>query len=199
MCGGALGYLIGYAVFDQLARPMIEFYGYGAKFAAFQAKYQEWGLWIILIKGLTPIPYKIVTIASGAAKFDFWIFMAASMPTRGARFFIVATLLHFWGDSVKEFIERRLTLVTTTGSGGRGRWVRGAAAVLIGRAAPVATTALSSRLPFCRGGARGVTKSYQAAETLTNRLMTCLAKSQPFRRMVSDDFARFGAPSVVWS
>jgi membrane protein YqaA with SNARE-associated domain len=113
VCGGALGYLIGYALFDVLARPVLEFYGYGAKFAAFQAMYGEWGLWVILIKGLTPIPYKIVTIASGAAKFNFWLFMAASAVTRGARFFLVATLLHFWGDAVKDFIERRLTLVTT--------------------------------------------------------------------------------------
>jgi membrane protein YqaA with SNARE-associated domain len=112
--GGALGYFIGYAVFNQLARPVIEFYGYGAKFAAFQAMYAQWGVWVILIKGLTPIPYKIVTIASGAAGFNFWVFMAASAVTRGARFFIVATLLHFWGDTVKEFVERRLTLVTTT-------------------------------------------------------------------------------------
>jgi membrane protein YqaA with SNARE-associated domain len=114
VCGGALGYFIGYAVFNQLARPVIEFYGYGGKFAAFQAMYANWGLWVILIKGLTPIPYKIVTIASGAAKFNFWMFMAASAVTRGARFFIVATLLHFWGEPVKDFIERRLTLVTTT-------------------------------------------------------------------------------------
>jgi membrane protein YqaA with SNARE-associated domain len=113
ICGGALGYFIGYAVFNQLARPVIEFYGYGAKFAAFQAMYAQWGLWVILVKGLTPIPYKIVTIASGAAQFNFWMFMAASAATRGARFFIVATLLHFWGDKVKDFIERRLTLVTT--------------------------------------------------------------------------------------
>ena len=113
VCGGALGYLIGYAVFNQLALPVLEFYGYGAKFAAFQAMYAQWGLWVILVKGLTPIPYKIVTIASGAAKFNFWMFMAASAATRGARFFLVATLLHFWGDKVKDFIERRLTLVTT--------------------------------------------------------------------------------------
>jgi membrane protein YqaA with SNARE-associated domain len=113
VCGGALGYYIGYAVFNQLARPVIEFYGYGGKFAAFQAMYAEWGIWVILIKGLTPIPYKIVTIASGAAKFNFWVFMVASLVTRGARFFIVATLLHFWGERVKDFIERRLTLVTT--------------------------------------------------------------------------------------
>ena len=112
--GGALGYFIGYAVFNQMARPVIEFYGYGDRFAAFQAMYADYGLWVILIKGLTPIPYKIVTIASGAAKFNFWVFMAASAATRGVRFFIVATLLHVWGEPVKDFIERRLTLVTTT-------------------------------------------------------------------------------------
>ncbi len=113
VAGGALGYLIGYAVFDQLARPVIALYGYGDKFAAFQALYAENGLWVILIKGLTPIPYKIVTIASGAAHFDFWVFMLASILTRGARFFLVATLLHFYGDAVRDFIDRRLTLVTT--------------------------------------------------------------------------------------
>ncbi len=111
--GGALGYLIGFALFDQLAQPILQMYGYGAAYAAFQAKFQEYGLWIILIKGLTPIPYKIVTIAAGAARFDFISFMLASALTRGARFFIVATLLHFFGDSVRLFIERRLTLLTS--------------------------------------------------------------------------------------
>jgi membrane protein YqaA with SNARE-associated domain len=111
--GGALGYLIGYAVFDQLARPLIQLYGYGDRFAAFQALYARWGLWVILIKGLTPIPYKIVTIASGAAHFNFWVFMMASLLTRGARFFLVATLLRFFGSPVRDFIERRLTLVTS--------------------------------------------------------------------------------------
>jgi membrane protein YqaA with SNARE-associated domain len=111
--GGALGYLIGYAVFDHVARPILNLYGYGSAYAAFQAKFQEYGLWIILIKGLTPIPYKIVTIAAGAARFDFALFMMASVLTRGARFFLVATLLHFFGDSVRHFIERRLTLVTS--------------------------------------------------------------------------------------
>ena len=113
VAGGAFGYLIGYAVFDQLARPVIALYGYGDKFGAFQALYAEYGLWVSMIKGLTPIPYKIVTIASGAAHFDFWVFMLASILTRGARFFLVATLLHFYGDAVRDFIDRRLTLVTT--------------------------------------------------------------------------------------
>jgi len=111
--GGALGYLIGYAVFDHLARPILQLYGYGDAYASFQAKFQEYGVWIILIKGLTPIPYKIVTIAAGAAKFSFGTFMAASLVTRGGRFFLVATLLHFFGDPVRVFIEKRLTLVTS--------------------------------------------------------------------------------------
>jgi membrane protein YqaA with SNARE-associated domain len=113
VAGGALGYLIGFAVFDQVARPILNLYGYGTAYAAFQAKFQEYGLWIILIKGLTPIPYKIVTIAAGAARFNFWQFMMASALTRGARFFLVSTLLHFFGDAVRDFIEKRLTLVTS--------------------------------------------------------------------------------------
>ncbi len=113
VAGGALGYLIGYALFDVLAEPILRAYHYQDAFAAFQAKYAEWGLWVILIKGLTPIPYKIVTIASGAARFNFGIFMLASAATRGVRFFAVAGLLRTWGEPVRAFIEKRLTLVTT--------------------------------------------------------------------------------------
>jgi membrane protein YqaA with SNARE-associated domain len=118
VAGGALGYLIGYAVFDQLARPVIDFYGYGQKFIAFQDLYARWGLWVILIKGLTPIPYKIVTIASGAAHFNFGVFMAASLATRGVRFFLVAGLLKAFGPPIRDFIERRLTLVTSVAAAG---------------------------------------------------------------------------------
>lgn len=111
--GGILGYYIGYALFDVLATPLLRAYHYEAAFARFKDTYAEWGLWVILVKGLTPIPYKIVTIASGAASFNFAVFVAASVVTRGARFFMVATLLHFYGEQVRDFIERRLTLVTT--------------------------------------------------------------------------------------
>jgi membrane protein YqaA with SNARE-associated domain len=113
VAGGALGYLIGYALFDQVARGVIEFYGYGARFAAFQAMYAQYGLWVIMVKGLTPIPYKIVTIATGAAAFSFPLFMAASVVTRGARFFLVAALLRVFGEPIRDFIDRRLTLVTS--------------------------------------------------------------------------------------
>ena len=111
--GGALGYYIGYVLFNQVARGLIEFYHYDAAFAAFQATFAQYGLWVILVKGLTPIPYKIVTIAAGAAGFSFPLFMLASAITRGARFFLLAALLRVFGEPIRDFIERRLTLVTT--------------------------------------------------------------------------------------
>lgn len=118
VAGGALGYYIGYALFGQLALPLLRAYHYEGAFAAFQQRYAEYGLWVILIKGLTPIPYKIVTIASGAAHFDFGVFMAASLATRGARFFLIAALLRWFGEPVRDFIERRLTMVTTLAAAG---------------------------------------------------------------------------------
>lgn len=111
--GGILGYYIGYALFEVLATPLLRLYHYEAAFERFKQTYAEWGLWVILVKGITPIPYKIVTIASGAASFSFPVFIAASVVTRGARFFLVAALLRIFGDQVRDFIERRLTLVTT--------------------------------------------------------------------------------------
>jgi membrane protein YqaA with SNARE-associated domain len=105
--GGALGYYIGYALFNQIAAGLIAFYHYDAAFHAFQATFAQYGLWVILVKGLTPIPYKIVTIAAGAAGFNFPEFM------RGARFFLLAALLRVFGEPIREFIERRLTLVTS--------------------------------------------------------------------------------------
>ncbi len=111
--GGALGYASAISCSTRLMRTGIAhaLFGYATLCGAFQAWYAQWGLWVILIKGLTPIPYKIVTIASGAAKFDFWVFMAASIVTRGTRFFLVAALLRCFGTPVRDFIERRLTLV----------------------------------------------------------------------------------------
>jgi membrane protein YqaA with SNARE-associated domain len=111
--GGLAGYAIGYFLLETLGRWVIDIYGLQAQFEAYRAAYNEWGLWIILIKGLTPIPYKLVTIASGAAAFNFWVFVTASIVTRGARFFLVATLLYWFGEPIRDFIERRLTLVTT--------------------------------------------------------------------------------------
>lgn len=110
--GGAIGYAIGYALFVKLAQPIIHLYHYEASFTTFQHKFAEYGAAIILIKGLTPIPYKIVTIAAGAAKFNFFLFMVLSFVTRGARFLLEAVLLRLFGEPARDFIERRLGLLT---------------------------------------------------------------------------------------
>ncbi len=113
VAGGILGYLIGAVLYDTLGKWLISIYGYGDSVEAFRAAYAEWGSWIILIKGMTPIPYKIVTITSGFAGYDFFMFVLLSVVTRGARFFLEAELLRIYGEPIREFIEKRLTLVTT--------------------------------------------------------------------------------------
>lgn len=111
--GGMLGYLIGYALYETVALKLIHLYHLEAKADALVAQFQQFGLYVILVKGLTPIPYKLVTIASGMAHFDFGLFVAASVVTRGLRFFLEAAALRYFGDSARIFIERRLGLVTT--------------------------------------------------------------------------------------
>jgi membrane protein YqaA with SNARE-associated domain len=112
--GGALGYFIGYALFNNLAQPIIHFYHYESGFAAFQAGFARWGYAIILMQALLPIPYPVITIASGAAKFNFTAFIILSLLSRGARFFMEATLLRFFGEPAREFIEKRFGLVTAS-------------------------------------------------------------------------------------
>lgn len=111
--GGLAGYAIGYFLLETVGAWIIELYGLAERVAAYQASYNEWGLWIILIKGLTPIPYKLVTIASGMAHFSLVVFVLASIVTRGARFFLLAALLRAYGPPIRNFIEERLTLVTS--------------------------------------------------------------------------------------
>jgi membrane protein YqaA with SNARE-associated domain len=114
VAGGMLGYAIGALLYDTLGQWLIKVYGYGEGMDAFRAAYDHWGAWIILIKGLTPIPFKIVTIASGFAGYNFFYFVVLSLITRGARFFLEAELLRIYGEPIRGFIEKRLTLVTTT-------------------------------------------------------------------------------------
>ncbi len=113
VAGGFLGYAIGFYLFETAGKWVIDFYGLKDAFATYQSQFNEWGLWVILIKGLTPIPYKLVTIASGAAHFDLLTFGLASLVTRGARFFLVAGLLYVIGEPIRVFVEKHLTLVTT--------------------------------------------------------------------------------------
>ena len=111
--GGFLGYAIGYFLFDAIGRPILEFYHAMGRYDALKAAFAQWGVWIIIIKGLTPIPYKLVTIASGVAQFPIIPFAFASLVSRSLRFFLLAALLWRFGEPVREFIERRLMLVTS--------------------------------------------------------------------------------------
>ncbi|MFT0860666.1 YqaA family protein [Ancylobacter sp. G4_0304] len=110
--GGLFGYAIGALLYESVGLFLIQLYGYGDKVEAFSQAYAEYGHWIILIKGLTPIPYKVVTITSGFAHYSLFWFIVLSVITRGLRFFLVAGLLYWIGPSARTFIEERLGLVT---------------------------------------------------------------------------------------
>jgi len=109
--GGILGYAIGVFLFEEIGRPMLEFYGYGPKFTEFQDTYNDWGAWAVFIAGVTPFPYKVITILSGVTALDIFIFTVASVAARGLRFFIVAGLLWQFGEPIRTFIEKRLSLL----------------------------------------------------------------------------------------
>jgi len=111
--GGVLGYAIGYFLFELVGRPILGFYGYTEAFADFASRYNEYGAWIVFIAGVTPFPYKVITIASGATQLNFLVFMVASIAARGLRFFLVSALLYWFGPPIRDFIEERLGLVTT--------------------------------------------------------------------------------------
>jgi len=111
--GGMFGYYIGWGMFETVGRPVLEFYGKDAYFDEFATRYNEWGAWAVLIAGVTPFPYKVITILSGATGLNFAVFMVASVIARGLRFFIVATLLWKFGAPIRHFIERRLGLLFT--------------------------------------------------------------------------------------
>ncbi len=112
VAGGLAGYGIGYFLYEAVGRPLLEFYGYGARFAEFQALYHDWGAWIVAGAGFTPFPYKVITIASGVVALDPVTFTLASAVSRGGRFFIEAALLWHFGPPIRRFIEANLPLVT---------------------------------------------------------------------------------------
>ena len=125
--GGLVGYAIGAVLYDSVGAWLIHLYGYGNKVEGFRAAYAQWGAWIILLKGLTPIPYKIVTITSGFAGYNIAAFVGFSIIARAGRFFMLAFLLHRYGEQARGIIEKRL-----------GLWVTlGAAVVVIGLVAAV--------------------------------------------------------------
>ena len=109
--GGMAGYAIGSLLYESLGQWIVQFYGLGAGMEDFREKYAQWGMWIILLKGMTPIPYKLVTIASGFAGYNFGLFVLLSIITRGIRFFLVAGLVGYYGEPIRGFVERRLEAV----------------------------------------------------------------------------------------
>ena len=111
VAGGLFGYYIGAVLFDSVAQPILDFYGKGQHFADFAVKYNEYGAWAVLIAGVTPFPFKVITIASGATGLSLPVFFFASVVARLLRFFLVAGLLWKFGEPIRDFIERRLGLV----------------------------------------------------------------------------------------
>jgi membrane protein YqaA with SNARE-associated domain len=109
--GGLLGYAIGALAFDPLAVPLLEFYGDTEKFEQFRQAFNEWGVLIVFVFGLTPFPYKVITIASGVTALNLPVFILSSIVARGIRFFLVAGLLYWFGPPIRDFIEKRLGLM----------------------------------------------------------------------------------------
>ena len=111
--GGMVGYGIGYFLFEALGQPVLQLYGYAAKFDQFRDYYNEWGAWAVFIAGVTPFPYKVITILSGVTALDPVVFTVASIFARGLRFFVIAALIWKFGPAIRDFIERRLGLLFT--------------------------------------------------------------------------------------
>ena len=111
--GGLAGYAIGYLAFETVGRPVLAFYGYEDPFAAFQERFNAWCFWWVAFAGVTPFPFKVITITSGVTGLDLVTFAIASAVSRGLRFFAVAALLWKFGPPIRDFIERRLNLLFT--------------------------------------------------------------------------------------
>ncbi len=110
--GGLFGYYIGYALYETVGQPIVDFYHMQAQYDRFTALYGEHGAWIVGLAGFSPIPYKVFTIASGVANLDLATFVIASALSRTARFLLVAALLWKFGIPIRDFIEKRLGLLT---------------------------------------------------------------------------------------
>ena len=110
--GGYFGYGIGVFAFDLIAQPILEFYNAMKQFHEFENYYHQYGAWIVFGAGITPFPYKIITIASGVVHLDLMVFTVASILARGLRFFLVAWLLKKYGSPMKLFIEKHLGILS---------------------------------------------------------------------------------------
>lgn len=111
--GGLAGYAIGFFLYEAIGSWVIDVYHLTDKFETLRQTFVDYGAEILIIKGMTPIPYKLLTITAGVAKLNIWVFIGASIISRSMRFFLVAGLLYLFGEPIRAFIEKRLTLVTS--------------------------------------------------------------------------------------
>ncbi len=113
VAGGAFGYAIGFFLFETIGQRLVNFYGYGEQFESFQGWYNDYGLVIVFTAGLTPLPYKVFTIASGVTGLGFATFLVGSLVSRGIRFYAEAALLWWLGEPIQRFIESNLQWAAT--------------------------------------------------------------------------------------
>ena len=111
VAGGLLGYGIGALAWSSIGQPLLDLYGKQDSFEAFQAWFHQYGFWAVFGAGLTPFPYKVITIASGVSHINLFVFMLASVLARGGRFFLEAALLKFLGERAQTLIERHFALL----------------------------------------------------------------------------------------
>jgi membrane protein YqaA with SNARE-associated domain len=109
--GGLFGYAIGALLFETVGQPILDFYGKADAFDSFATRYNDWGAWAVLIAGVTPFPFKVITIASGATGLSLPVFILSAILARALRFFVVAALLWKFGPPIRDFIEKRLGLI----------------------------------------------------------------------------------------
>ncbi|MCG8529076.1 MAG: DedA family protein [Desulfovibrionales bacterium] len=108
--GGAGGYFLGYYFMDYIGMPIVRFYNLSEQYLVVKEWYDSYSAWAVAAAGLTPIPYKLCTLSAGAFKINFWVFMIASLISRGVRFFAIAGLIYCFGEKVRYFLEKRFDL-----------------------------------------------------------------------------------------
>jgi len=116
VAGGVFGYWIGYALYEEIGRPVLDFYGKADAFDEISEEFRRYGAEAVLFAAISPFPYKVVTIASGVAGLSLWVLIGASLIGRGVQFFGVALVLWYWGPPARRLIEKHFALAVTVGA-----------------------------------------------------------------------------------
>ncbi len=110
--GGLFGYFIGFALFNSVGLILVNFYGMNDYIESLKEYYNNYGVWFVLVAGFTPLPFKIITIASGLFQLNLIVFILCSLIARGSRFYLIAVLLYIFGETIKKFIEKYFNILT---------------------------------------------------------------------------------------